>query len=406
MGAGQDGHGRGSIAADCSLSRVAGAIGDQPVWRPAGLPCQSARVWGTSVRRPADSRIARPVYEAARILKTVVVSRGIRSIDRRRLLQSAVLVAGLVGVAFVIWRTVDDARGQVMPSPLALTCAGVLTLVTILSSGRAWTALFTGFLDDRRALMGLRGTFYLSQLTKYLPAGGLVQAASQMSMASAAGVPLGRVAVAFPVSAVCTIAAGATFGVGLVFDSSLPGWVRALGAVGLAAPVLLHRRLMAAALGVARRLVPRIPESDRLPSQRDILAAYGWAVLGIGAFAVAYAVLLGSITDGARPVTVVSAFAVSWVIGFLAVPIPAGIGVREVVLVALLPGIGAAPLLAASLALRLLAIAAELLAVAGNRMIVRRRSASPPGRAPVASRRLSSAQRPSGATTGESVTIQ
>jgi hypothetical protein len=49
--------------------------------------------------------------------------------------------------------------------------------------------------------------------------------------------------------------------------------------------------------------------------------------------------------------------------------------VREAVLVALLPGVGAGPLLAVSLALRLLSIAAELLALAVNRVVQRRHSA-------------------------------
>lgn len=320
-------------------------------------------------------------------------------VNRRRILQSAVLLAGLVGVAVATAQTVDDARDQVLPSPAAVAVSAVLALVTIGASGRSWTSLFGSFLDDRRALIRLRGTFYVSQLTKYLPAGGLVQAASQLSMASTAGVPLGRVALAFPASAVCTIAAGATLGIGLVFDTTLPGWARGLCALSLVAPTLLHRGFMATVLRIARRVVHRIPHPDGLPSQRDILGAYGWALIGIAAFSVAYAILLGSLTDGVRTITIVSGFAVSWVIGFLAVPVPAGVGVREAVLVALVPGVGAAPLLAASLALRLLAIGTEILAVLGNRLMARRPSPPVHPDRLLASPGLSSRQRPPTAST-------
>jgi uncharacterized membrane protein YbhN (UPF0104 family) len=62
----------------------------------------------------------------------------------------------------------------------------------------------------------------------------------------------------------------------------------------------------------------------------------------------------------------------SWAVGFLAVPIPAGVGVREAVLIGLLPGVGTAQLLAASLALRLLTIGTELVATLGNKVAMRR----------------------------------
>jgi uncharacterized membrane protein YbhN (UPF0104 family) len=129
---------------------------------------------------------------------------------------------------------------------------------------------------------------------------------------------------------------------------------------------------MARALEFARRFIKRIPTADHLPTQRDILEFYGWALLTLGPLCAAYAILVGSVTTGINPFVVFCAFAISWVIGFLAVPIPAGVGVREAVLVALIPGIGAAPLLAASLALRLLSIAAEVLAFFVNKFVNRR----------------------------------
>jgi uncharacterized membrane protein YbhN (UPF0104 family) len=57
---------------------------------------------------------------------------------------------------------------------------------------------------------------------------------------------------------------------------------------------------------------------------------------------------------------IVPAFAASWAAGFALVPIPAGLGVREAVLVALLPSYGAAAIVAASLLHRLATLTAEL----------------------------------------------
>jgi uncharacterized membrane protein YbhN (UPF0104 family) len=301
---------------------------------------------------------------------------------RRRLLQTAIFLAGLVGIALVVARTVEETDEQVMPSPAALVVAGILALVAITSSARAWATLFSDLLDSPEKRLVLRGTFYLSQLTKYLPVGGVVQTASQVGLATSAGVTLRRAAVAFPVTVVGAVTGGATLASGLVFSDTLPTWVRALSLLGLAAPVLLHRGLMARVLNLAHRFVRRVPTAEDLPTQRSILAFYGWALITIGSLCVANTVLLGSVTQDVRPIVAFSAFAASWVVGFLVVPLPAGVGVREAMLVALLPGVGTAPLLAASLALRLLSIAAELLALGGNKLALRRRvrSAPPPPR--------------------------
>jgi uncharacterized membrane protein YbhN (UPF0104 family) len=290
--------------------------------------------------------------------------------NRRR--QTVILLAGLVGIAFAVSRTVDTAQDQVLPSAPAWAAAAVLALVAIVSSARAWVALFSDLIDEPASRAAVRGTFYLAQLTKYLPVGGFAQAASQLGLAPTVGVPLKRAAVAFPVSAVCAVVACATLGSGLALDTGQPAWIRVLALCGLMTPILLRRTLMARVLDLARRVIHRIPGSDQLPTQRDIIVFYGWALITIGSLCAAYVVLLGSLHTGANPGTVFCAFAFSWAIGFIAIPIPAGVGVREAVLIGLLPGVGTAQLLAASLALRLLTIGTEMLATLGNKVAMRR----------------------------------
>ena len=294
-----------------------------------------------------------------------------------RRLQTVILLAGLVGIAFAVSRTVDTAQDQVLPSAPAWVAAGVLAMVAIVASARAWVALFSDLLDARAARAAVRGTFYLAQLTKYLPVGGFAQAASQLGLAPSVGVPLKRAAVAFPVSAVCAVVACTTLGSGLALDGDLANWIRVLALGGLLTPILLRRTLMARVLDLARRVVHRIPGSDQLPTQRDIVVFYAWALVTIGSLCGGYAVLLGSLDTGANPGTVFCAFAISWAVGFIALPIPAGVGVREAVLIGLLPGVGTAQLLAASLALRLLTIGTELVATIGNKVAVRRYVVSP-----------------------------
>jgi glycosyltransferase 2 family protein len=292
-------------------------------------------------------------------------------LNRRRLIQAGVFIVGLVAVAVAFARTVDDARRQVLPSAGALAAAGALALVAILASGRAWVALFRDLLETRGHSRRFEANYYLSQLTKYLPAGGVLQAASQVGLASATGVSRRRVALAFPVSIIGTAAAGATLSAGAALAPELPTWARVLSLVGLAAPALLHRGLMRSVLELVRRYVRRVPAPEDLPSQRSILVYYGWALTSIAATASAYTVLLRSLTTDVSPAIVFCAFALSWTLGFLVLPLPAGIGVRETVLIAALP-VGAGPLLAASLAQRLLAMGADVAAAFGSKIVARR----------------------------------
>jgi hypothetical protein len=291
-----------------------------------------------------------------------------RLADHRRTIRLTVFVLGIVGLIIALRRALDESRGQVLPDPPALIVAGALTLVSITLAARAWTELF----DSRHDRRALAGSLYASQLTKYLPAGGFVQAASQVSMTVTAGARVGHAATAAAVWAFTTVVAGCTLASGLVFATSLPAWLRAVSLCGLLAPLLLHRRALAFALHAAHRLIRRVPDPEVLPTQRRILVSFAWSLGNAITGSAAYAVLLSGQNTDANPVTVMSAFALSWVVGFLVFPLPSGIGVREAVLVAVVPGASSAALLAASLALRFLVLASEVVATVGNQLIARR----------------------------------
>jgi hypothetical protein len=292
----------------------------------------------------------------------------VRLADHRRTIRLAVFVLGLVGLVIAFRRAVDESRGEVLPDARALMIAGALMLASIVMAARAWTGLFDRQ-HDRRALAG---SLYASQLTKYLPAGGFVQAAGQVSMTVTAGARVGEAATAAAVWAFTTIVAGCTLAAGLVFAGSLPTWLRAISLCGLLAPSLLHRRVLALALHAAHRLVRRVPDPDVLPTQRRVLVSFAWSLGNAVTGSAAYAVLLGALGTDTGPVTVMSAFALSWVVGFLVFPLPSGIGIREAVLVAVVPGASSAALLGASLAQRSLVLASEVAATVGNQVVARR----------------------------------
>lgn len=266
--------------------------------------------------------------------------------------RAVVGLLGLVGLAVAAYTTVDDVRDQALPSARALGLSLLLLVVAMVFVAQAWIALFPSHVDRAALARGL----YTSQLTKYLPAGGFVQAASQVALSSQDGVA--SAAIRLPVFSLCTLAAAATVGSGLAFDADLPEWARVLAGLGLASVAVLDRRLLRRILQAARRWTDRVPEASTLPSQGAVVRCYLAMVVNMLAYSLAFTVLLGDLTN-VRPWVVLAAFPAAWGLGYLVLPVPSGLGVREAVLVAALPGVPAGSLLAASVANRLSALVVE-----------------------------------------------
>lgn len=284
-------------------------------------------------------------------------------VRRHRVIGAGVYVLGLAGLVIAVRTAMGTSDDQVLPDARALAVAAMLAVGSLVLAGRAWAALF-GRDIDRRAIVG---ALYVSQLAKYLPAGGLVQAAGQAGLSLATGVGLGQVTTALAVFAMSTVVAGCTLSAGLVLVDTLPAWARALSVMGIATPLLLRRGALVTVLAVARRLVKRMPESV-VPSQRSLLTCWAWSLGNVTALSLAYAVLVASSVDEGDAVAMLCGFAASWVAGFLVFPLPGGIGVREAMLVAVVPGVPAASLVAASVALRLVTLAAEVVVIVANRI--------------------------------------
>ena len=101
--------------------------------------------------------------------------------------------------------------------------------------------------------------------------------------------------------------------------------------------------------------------SDALvPQQRAILLATAGSLVTIATLGAGYLIMLAGIDTVDEPWLVVSAFAIAWLVGFVLVPLPSGLGAREAVLVGLLhSAFPASVVVAASVYHRLVQIATE-----------------------------------------------
>ncbi len=273
---------------------------------------------------------------------------------RRRVRWKALIgLAGFVGLGIAAYTGVGDARQQSLPGPGPLIAALALQMAALVCGAWGWVALFPP--TANRA--ALRTGLYTSQLTKYLPAGGFVQAASQVALSSD-DTGMAVAALRLPVFTLCQVVAALTLGSAVALNGDLPPWARLLALLGLAMVFVLDRRLLAALLRLARRMIKRLPEPTDLPPQRAIIVCYVCCLGNMAAFSAAFVILLHDLTP-VRPLAAGAAMAAGWAAGFLVVFLPSGLGLREAVVLAAVPALGTGPLLAASVAHRLAGFVAE-----------------------------------------------
>jgi hypothetical protein len=285
----------------------------------------------------------------------------------RRWLRGTILLSGLLGLA-IVTRQVLTTDEDAIPSPWVAVTALVLQGLAGISATQAWITVLGPDVDPARA----RAAMFESQLSKYVPGGGVVQALGQVALTTSDAVTMRRSAVAWFSSVILTVIAGMTLLGGLAAVGALDGWVRVIALLGPLTLLLLDRRCLRLVLSLGRRFTSRVPDPASVPASRILVQALAWAMGGFILLAVSFTLILGDLDGGIDRLQVVAAFVAAWLVGFLLVPLPAGLGAREAVLLALIPGSTTGQLLAASLAQRLLAFGAEVLLVLGHRALVRR----------------------------------
>ncbi len=279
-----------------------------------------------------------------------------------RLARATFLVVGLAFIAVTFVRTAPDARHGLLPGlPAMAASLGAVVVGQVLVS-TAWVVLFPEGHDRHR----LRRGFFASQLGKYVP-GAVWQATGQIGFARSEQVSLAQASSRFlALTALLAASGGAVAALHAVTCAGCAGWQRAVALAGLVPAAVVHPRAMGR---VTDRLYGggRAPGARLLPAPSRLWSSLGWATLFIISNGIAYAVLLGSLDAGRSLPATVPVFAAAWTAGFLALPFPAGVGVREAVLVALIPpGSGTGAILAASLVHRLASLVGEVILIGAS----------------------------------------
>lgn len=302
------------------------------------------------------------------------------SASARRWSTVAGTLIGFAGVVFVVATFVED-RDQVAEAiteaqPALLAIAFVLGLVGMTGIGLAWRASLRvlGFSLD--VLSSLRG-YFVGQLGKYVP-GGIWAIMGRGEWARSNGVPAAIAYSSVLLSIGSAYLAAVLLAAALVplsglFGADGGGW---FGLVLLLLPLgfgLLHPRAVQAGLTLLRRLTGRdlaltIP-SWRASSAIVVRQLPSWLLIGLVNVAIASA-----FGGGGNTVNLILATVISWVVGFLALPVPGGIGVRESVFVALATSLPAGVAATVAVVARLVFIAVDASGAGLTTMLIRRRS--------------------------------
>ncbi|MEV4287023.1 lysylphosphatidylglycerol synthase domain-containing protein [Nonomuraea bangladeshensis] len=281
---------------------------------------------------------------------------------------------GLIRVAFLLvalgfggWAVAREWDGVVAGfarlSAPALAGSLVAVVAALLGAMLTWRTLLAD-LGSPLPLRPAAKVFFVGQLGKYIP-GALWPVLAQMEMGRDLGVPRARSAAAFFLMMPIQLATGLLVTLGTL------GWDR-YGWLLLALPallVLLEPKVINAVIAFGLRKLKREP-LERPLTRRGMLAALGWALAGW----IAYGVHLYFVVPQGGLVFAVGAFALSWCLGILTFVVPAGAGVREVAMVAVLaPHVSGGAAIAVALSSRIVIILGDLIC-AGLAGITARRS--------------------------------
>jgi uncharacterized membrane protein YbhN (UPF0104 family) len=314
-------------------------------------------------------------------------------VRRRRVVGAArVLLAVLVVVA-VVWALAgqwDDVRADLARVSVgALLLAVGFALLSLVFTLIGWRALLSD-LGSPLHLAPASGVLFVGQLGKYVP-GSIWTVVAQAEVAARLGVPRRRSAVAGLLSVLLSALAGLAIGVvalpGLL-DAGGSRWYLLLLLLLPLGAVALHPRVLGPVVRLAFRLVRREPPEKDLSGRAIVVTAVSfvvaWACLGVQVWVLV--VDLGA--DGREAVVpAVFGYALAASVGMLAVFLPAGVVLREVVLVLLLqPVMGRTAATAVVLLSRFVVTVSDVVAAAvgwsyarSHRLLESRRAADQDG---------------------------
>ena len=271
----------------------------------------------------------------------------------------AAAALGLCAVTLVReWGTISSAVSDANPGllVLALVCsaAGMVALSLL------WRACLVQF-GSRLPFVTVSSWFFAGELGKYIP-GGVWPVLGRGELSRREGGVPRSVAYTTTLLSMGLMCVGAAVVCGLLApflatDGGATGPVFLLLLLIPAGIAAMHPAVIGKVFGLARRVtkgrIDMVPLSWSKMLTLTAKSLPTWLLIGAAADVVTW-----SLGYSFNPARVAFAAIAAWIIGFLAVPVPAGAGVREVVFVAA-AGLATGPAIAVAAVARLLLIVVD-----------------------------------------------
>jgi hypothetical protein len=248
---------------------------------------------------------------------------------------------------------------------LDIVVMGVLGVVATVAGYRSWRTVLVGLHADMPH-HDARSMFFCSQIGKYLP-GSVWPALIQTEIGARHRVPRPSVLLAYLVALVASLSAAATMSLALL-AAPRSGWL-AVGAIGAGVGGVTLLGVLVVP-GGAQRFLTWVSQRRKLSTTLTIdrgngQRSYGYALVAWAALCSQGVWLAARLTPhhvaGTALVAVAGATAFSWSCGFLALPVPAGAGIREAIFTfALAESLGRPTAIAVAVVTRLTSVAVDL----------------------------------------------
>lgn len=291
------------------------------------------------------------------------------------------IAVALIAVALCVhtlvdqWTSISDALAHAALGWLVV--AFVCSAASMTGLGLLWWRCFTVFGTPIRVVHAI--TWYFGgELGKYLP-GGVWQVVGRGELARRGGVrrSTGYTTTLISYAAMCVGAAAACglLAPFVVLDGSGLGWALLLLLLVPVGVVAVHPSVLGIVLRLGGRLTKgRLDlEPPAWPAMIGLIvrALPTWALLGAASVAVT-----ASLGYDQNPARVAFAAIAAWIVGFLAVPVPAGAGIRELIFVGI-SGLDSGPAVAVAAIARLLLIVVDAIGGVVGLWLARRLAAVP-----------------------------
>jgi glycosyltransferase 2 family protein len=302
------------------LTRLADpADGAQPAGQAADSPDGTAQIPGRG------TRVERALTSLVRVMRSKVIRTGFL------VAVLALLTVALIAQGETLWHEVQRLSVPVVLAALALNFCGLLCSLMV------WRQMLAD-LGSRLSIAEAWRIMFIGQLGKYVP-GSIWPVLAQAELGADRGIARSRSALSVLLSyAVMTCTGAAVAAIALPFAKARTTdqyyWILIFVPVSivlLSPPVL--NRLLALVLRLARQ-----PALEQGVSFAGLGRTIAWAVASWAFNGLSIYVLMRQLAGHPQGTLLVSvgAYALSWTAGFLAVFAPAGAGVREAVMVAVL----------------------------------------------------------------------